>query len=74
MWHPMVMPSIEPRLDSAKLEDRVRFEVTEQTRQAIDDHLSQRRDTPSPYLFRVAVRQAIDHTAVRATVSGGGSQ
>ena len=29
----------------------VRFEVTEQTRQAIDDHLSQRNDTSSPYLF-----------------------
>jgi len=30
----------------------VRFEVTEQTRQAIDDHLSQRGHTPSsPYLF-----------------------
>ena len=29
----------------------VRFEITEHTRQAIDDHLSQRRDTSSPYLF-----------------------
>ena len=29
----------------------VRFEITEQTRQAIDDHLSQRRGTSSPYLF-----------------------
>ena len=29
----------------------VRFEITEQTRQAIDDHLSQRRETSSPYLF-----------------------
>jgi integrase len=29
----------------------VRFEITEQTRQAIDDHLSQRSDAPSPYLF-----------------------
>src|SRR6516165_1734938 len=29
----------------------VRFEVTEQTRQAIDDHLSHRSETSSPYLF-----------------------
>ena len=29
----------------------VRFEITEQTRQAIDDHLSQRSDDLSPYLF-----------------------
>lgn len=29
----------------------VRFEVTEQTRQAIDDYLSQRRETSNPYLF-----------------------
>ena len=29
----------------------VRFEITEQTRQAIDDHLSQQRGTVSPYLF-----------------------
>jgi integrase len=29
----------------------VRFEITEQTRQAIDDHLSQRRGTSNPYLF-----------------------
>ena len=29
----------------------VRFEITEQTRQAIDDHLSQRRETPSSFLF-----------------------
>jgi integrase len=29
----------------------VRFEITEQTRQAIDDHLSQRRVTSNPYLF-----------------------
>jgi integrase len=29
----------------------VRFEITEQTRQAIDDHLSQRSDTTSPYHF-----------------------
>src|SRR5262245_3076312 len=29
----------------------VRFEVTEQTRQAIDDHLSQLRGTSNPYLF-----------------------
>jgi integrase len=29
----------------------VRFEITEQTRQAIDDHLSQRRGNASPYLF-----------------------
>jgi integrase len=29
----------------------VRFEITEQTRQAIDDHLAQRSDVPSPYLF-----------------------
>jgi integrase len=29
----------------------VRFEITEQTRQAIDDHLSQRGDASSPYLF-----------------------
>ena len=29
----------------------VRFEVTEQTRQAIDDYLSQRRETSNPYVF-----------------------
>ena len=29
----------------------VRFEITEQTRQAIDDHLSQRRGTSNLYLF-----------------------
>jgi integrase len=29
----------------------VRFEITEQTRQAIDDHLSQRVGASSPYLF-----------------------
>jgi len=29
----------------------VRFEITEQTRQAIDDHLSQHSDAFSPYLF-----------------------
>jgi integrase len=29
----------------------VRFEITEQTRQAIDDHLSQRGDDSVPYLF-----------------------
>jgi integrase len=29
----------------------VRFEITEQTRQAIDDHLSQRGGVSSPYLF-----------------------
>jgi len=29
----------------------VRFEIREQTRQAIDDHLSQRRETPSSFLF-----------------------
>lgn len=29
----------------------VRFEITEQTRQAIDDHLSRRTDASSPYLF-----------------------
>ena len=29
----------------------VRFEVTEQTRQAIDDHLSQRRGISNPYVF-----------------------
>jgi integrase len=29
----------------------VRFEITEQTRQAIDDHLSQRSRASSPYLF-----------------------
>ena len=29
----------------------VRFEITEQSRQAIDDHLSQRRETPSSFLF-----------------------
>jgi integrase len=29
----------------------VRFEITEQTRQAIDDHLSQRSDASNPYLF-----------------------
>ena len=29
----------------------VRFEITEQTRQAIDDHLSHRSETSSPYLF-----------------------
>jgi integrase len=29
----------------------VRFEITEQTRQAIDDHLSQRSGASSPYLF-----------------------
>jgi integrase len=29
----------------------VRFEITEQTRQAIDDHLSHRSEAASPYLF-----------------------
>src|SRR5262245_14565624 len=29
----------------------VRFEITEQTREAIDDHLSRQRGTSSPYLF-----------------------
>ena len=29
----------------------VRFEITEQTRQAIDDHLLHRSETSSPYLF-----------------------
>jgi integrase len=29
----------------------VRFEITEQTRQAVDDHLSQRGGSSSPYLF-----------------------
>ena len=29
----------------------VRFEMTEQTRQAIDDHLSKRSEASSPYLF-----------------------
>jgi integrase len=29
----------------------VRFEMTEQTRQAIDDYLSQRGGAPGPYLF-----------------------
>lgn len=29
----------------------VRFEITEQTRQALDDHLSQRRGASSSYLF-----------------------
>jgi integrase len=29
----------------------VRFEITEQTRQAIDDYLSQRGGAPGPYLF-----------------------
>ena len=35
----------------------VRFEITEQTRQAIDDHLSQRRGASSSYLFPGRRRQ-----------------
>jgi integrase len=34
-----------------KTRQPVRFEITEQTRQAIDDHLSKRGETPNPYLF-----------------------
>jgi integrase len=37
----------------------VRFEVTEQTRQAIDDHLSQRGGASVHTSFLVAVRQVI---------------
>ena len=43
----------------------VRFEVTEQTRQAIDDYLSQRRGTSNPYVF-----SASQYAAVRKAVSG----
>jgi integrase len=43
-------------LDRASVRQRktgrpVRFEITEQTRQAIDDYLSQRGRAPGPYLF-----------------------
>ena len=49
----------------------VRFEITEQTRQAIDDHLSQRRGTSSPYLFPwTRSGRASDHAAVLKVVSG----
>jgi integrase len=41
----------------------VRFEVTEQTRQAIDDHLSQRRETPSSFLF--PGRGSAEHLSTR---------
>ena len=41
----------------------VRFEITEQTRQAIDDHLSQRRETPSSFLF--AGRGSAEHLSTR---------
>jgi integrase len=53
------IPDVAPHgyaVDRASVRQRktgkpVRFEITEQTRQAIDDHLSQRRETPSSYLF-----------------------
>ena len=41
----------------------VRFEITEQTRQAIDDHLSQRRETPSSFLF--PGRGSVEHLSTR---------
>ena len=41
----------------------VRFEITEQTRQAIDDHLSQRRGTYNPYLF--PGRRLAEHLSAR---------
>ena len=41
----------------------VRFEITEQTRQAIDDHLSQRRETPSSFLF--PGRGSAEHLSTR---------
>ena len=41
----------------------VRFEVTEQTRQAIDDYLSQRRGTSNPYVF--PGRGAAGHLSTR---------
>ena len=49
----------------------VRFEVTEQTRQAIDDYLSQRRGTSNPYVFSVTrCGRASQYAAVRKAVSG----
>ena len=48
----------------------VRFEITEQTRQAIDDHLSQRRGTSNPYLFPGrSPGRASERAAVRKTIS-----
>jgi integrase len=41
----------------------VRFEIAEQTRQAIDDHLSQRRGTSNPYLF--PGRRLAEHLSAR---------
>ena len=41
----------------------VRFEITEQTRQAIDDHVSQRRETPSSFLF--PGRGSAEHMSTR---------
>jgi integrase len=41
----------------------VRFEIMEQTRQAIDDHLSQRRETPSSFLF--PGRGSAEHLSTR---------
>ena len=41
----------------------VRFEITEQTRQAIDDYLSQRSDASVPYLF--PGRGPADHLTTR---------
>ena len=46
----MAMPSIEHPFGS-KTGKAVRFEITEQTRQAIDEYLSQRGVEPGQYLF-----------------------
>ena len=51
MWRPTGMRSIEHPFASAKTGRPVRFEITEQTRQAIDDYLLQRAGGSSPYLF-----------------------
>ena len=47
----------------------VRFEITEQTRQAIDDHLSQQGDDSVPYLF--PGRCSASHLTTRQRLASG---
>jgi hypothetical protein len=48
----------------------VRFEMTEQTRQAIDDYRSQRGGTGSIPLPGTRFRRAFNHATVRKTLGG----
>ncbi len=57
-----------------KTDRPVRFEITEQTRLTIDDHLSQWRGTSSPYLFPGRGPAAHLTTRQYARLLAGGSQ